>query len=1557
MKRLLAILLITASFTLSAQTGVGINTATPEASSALDISSTSKGLLIPRMTEVQRTGINPSESANGLLVYQTDGTSGFYYYNGMKWNRLEGVQGPQGTPGLDGIDGAAGGLNGAAGADGTNGTDGAAGIDGTNGADGASAYQLAVTNGFVGTEAAWLTSLEGVPGADGTNGTDGAAGADGTNGIDGTNGSDGASAYQLAVTNGFTGTEAAWLTAIEGMPGADGVDGIDGAVGPTGATGLTGADGIDGIDGAVGPTGLTGADGIDGSDGVDGINGTDGINGSDGASAYQLAVTNGFAGTEAAWLTAIEGVPGADGIDGIDGIDGAVGPTGATGLTGADGIDGIDGAVGPTGLTGADGIDGSDGVDGINGTDGINGSDGASAYQLAVTNGFAGTEAAWLTAIEGVPGADGIDGIDGAVGPTGPTGLTGADGIDGIDGAVGPTGLTGADGIDSSDGVDGTNGTDGTNGSDGASAYQLAVTNGFAGTEAAWLTSLEGADGIDGTDGAQGIQGEPGADGTTGIPTGGTEGQVLKMVGGIPVWSDPVQFETYYKDTDGDGYGNNDEQLIVLSGSNAPNGYVDNFTDCNDNDATINPLNIWYLDADNDNYAVSITTQCTAPGVGYTQTVLSLGDCNDSDATINPATVWYLDADGDNYAISKTAPQCANPGAGYTATVLPLSDCNDTDVSINPGETEVPYDGIDNDCNTATLDDDLDGDGFVNANDCNDSDATINPATVWYLDADGDNDAVSTTTQCTSPGAGYTTTVLPLSDCNDSDATINPATVWYLDADGDNYAISTKTQCANPGVGYTVTVLPLSDCNDSDVSINPATVWYIDADNDGYGNATTSEIGCLPTLINAIQDNTDCNDSDATMNPATVWYLDADGDNHAVSTSIQCISPGVGYTQTVLFLDDCNDSDATINPATVWYLDADGDNYAISTKTQCANPGAGYTATVLPLSDCNDTDGSINPGSIEDLANGIDDDCDGEIDEINIGDLIQGGIVFWVDPEDSTQGKVCDIQDAPNRLDWDSAIAYCNELVVTRNTVLYDDWYLPSIDELNLIYDNKTAIITIALDNGGDSMPKGTYGYYCSSTEFDNGGYTVIRDFTNGYPSNHGNKAFPFNVRAVRSFCSGSAATVWYLDADGDNYAISKTAPQCANPGAGYTTTILPLSDCNDTDVSINPGVTEVPYDGIDNDCNTATLDDDLDGDGFVNANDCNDNDASVNKTTTFYVDTDMDGFGSTATADLCSATAPTGYATVSGDCNDTNAAVNPGATEVPYDGIDNDCDGEIDEIEIGDLVQGGIVFWVDPTDNLRGKVCYYEDVPTAKNWDAAMAYCNAFQATLNTVLYGDWYLPSIDDLHLMYANKTAINTTALSNGGSSFADYTYWSSSEYDNSGASIQSFTNGNQWHNVNKGDTGRVRAVRAFEPPTVAKVGDYRDGGIVFWVDPADNTKGKVCYTKDAPNTEDWFTAKAHCLGFEVTINTVFYDDWYLPSKEELDLMYRNKTTINATAIANGGNNFNTGSNDRFWWSSTTRTVGQYTLAWQQNFDTGVQNDYYQYPSYNVRAVRAF
>jgi hypothetical protein len=76
-------LLLAAAIPTLAWSQVGIGTSTPAATAALELSATDKGFLPPRMTEVQRTAI--SSPAAGLMVYQTDGTTGLYVYNGSKW--------------------------------------------------------------------------------------------------------------------------------------------------------------------------------------------------------------------------------------------------------------------------------------------------------------------------------------------------------------------------------------------------------------------------------------------------------------------------------------------------------------------------------------------------------------------------------------------------------------------------------------------------------------------------------------------------------------------------------------------------------------------------------------------------------------------------------------------------------------------------------------------------------------------------------------------------------------------------------------------------------------------------------------------------------------------------------------------------------------------------------------------------------------------------------------------------------------------------------------------------------------------------------------------------------------------------------------------------------------------------------------------------------------------------------------------------------------------------------------------------------------------------------
>ncbi len=250
------------------------------------------------------------------------------------------------------------------------------------------------------------------------------------------------------------------------------------------------------------------------------------------------------------------------------------------------------------------------------------------------------------------------------------------------------------------------------------------------------------------------------------------------------------------------------------------------------------------------------------------------------------------------------------------------------------------------------------------------------PDQTWYLDADGDGYAhADTVVSPTSPGTGYTTTVLPTTDCNDNDATINPNTVWYLDADGDGFAHSeTVESCQSPGPGYTNTVLPATDCDDNDASVNASTTWYLDADGDGFAQSETVE-SCQspgPGYTNTVLPATDCDDNDGSVNASSTWYLDADGDGFAQSGTVEsCQSPGPGYTNTVLPTTDCDDNDASVNAEALWYLDVDADGFADEPPvSSCNQPGPDYTMTELPLkNELPEMDGILYPNPTDSEVN------------------------------------------------------------------------------------------------------------------------------------------------------------------------------------------------------------------------------------------------------------------------------------------------------------------------------------------------------------------------------------------------------------------------------------------------------------------------------------------------------------------------------------------------------------------------------------------------------------
>ena len=334
--------------------------------------------------------------------------------------------------------------------------------------------------------------------------------------------------------------------------------------------------------------------------------------------------------------------------------------------------------------------------------------------------------------------------------------------------------------------------------------------------------------------------------------------------------------------------------------------------------------------------------------------------------------------------------------------------------------------------------------------------------------------------------------------------------------------------------------------------------------------------------------------------------------------------------------------------------------------------GDGFDAVSAGGEDCDDTDPGVSPEA-EERCNDVDDDCDGDVDEDALDGLpaYQDGdgdgygtheVVACLDengelpPGLAPDGEDCDDGETAVNPGADEV---CNGV---------DDDCVDGID------NGAPGLVSAYPDEDGD-----TYGAEGSAVEVceDANG-----DLPDGY-SRSGNDCAD-DLKDVnpgsQEVCDGvdndcsdgidvgaSDAAAWFPDSDGDGSGdIAGSSVSACEAPEGYADND---DDCDDSTAARAPTNTEICDDlGVDEDC-----------DGLV---DVDDPDVT---TGSGFVDADEDGFGAEGTDELvrCDASDLAGQA---GDCDDTNGAVNPDATEVADDGVDQDCDGS--DLTSGDTGQ-----------------------------------------------------------------------------------------------------------------------------------------------------------------------------------------------------------------------------------------------------------------------------
>jgi hypothetical protein len=449
--------------------------------------------------------------------------------------------------------------------------------------------------------------------------------------------------------------------------------------------------------------------------------------------------------------------------------------------------------------------------------------------------------------------------------------------------------------------------------------------------------------------------------------------------------------------------------------------------------------------------------------------------------------------------------------------------------------------------------------------------------------------------------------------------------------------------------------------------------------------------------------------------------------------------------------DDCDDADATVFPtgtercgggdencdgtvdeasaadAPAWYADSDGDGFG--------DAGAGTLACEAPpgsvadATDCDDTDADVSPLGTE-VCGGDDENCDGRRNEAEAADAA----VWYADTDgdgfgDATTSEIaCEappgaVADATDCDDTDAAVSPdgiercgggdedCDGTVDEPDAPDASTWYTDA-DRDGF---GDAASVTVACVAPVDTVS--------DATDCDDTDPTVSPEATE-------------RCGGGDEDCDGavdeSGATpllTWYADTDGDGFGDA-TMPEIACTGP--VGAVRDATDCDDRDTTVSPAGTE-RCGGGDEDCD-GTVDEDAAADAPA-----------------WYADADEDGFGDAA-APTSACVAPSGTVSDATDCDDTDAAFHPGASDAGCDLVDEDCDG---------LAEGRVVF----TDT-AGTTTDLTATFAAGTMRVPVSYTLTSAGEL-AVCDGTWYTRLISRADPVSILGAGSDTTTLSAGGS----------------------------------------------------------------------------------------------------------------------------------------------------------------------------------------------